>query len=629
MANGIVGSLKGRFAVSLRFRVLVLTLAAFAAVAIPAAASFVWIVDRTVVKLSTLFAERQILYDRYRGLEALRREVALAETLMRSPTIIDWAKDEFDRDKYARGISELEHFRRTFVDRSYFFVIDKSGNYYFNDHQGSYTGAHHRYTVLPDKPADAWYYSTLAAGPGCHLNVNHDVVLAVTKVWMNCVIEDEGRALGIVGTGIDLTHFLRNVVESNQPGVESLFVNASSAVQASRDESLIDFHSIAKDESFSKTFLQLIDTSEDRATFREMMRHAATEGGAEARFLELDGRSLLVGIGYLDELDWYNVTIMDVDRIVDRRLFKPIAFLIALSMLGAAALVTLLFKRSVIDRLARAESSVRRIEAGDFSQPVADSGVDEIGRLARALDRMARVVGSDRAALEAAVRMRTEQLELIANVDQLSGALNRRGLIQAFAQKERRMTTDSDRPGLLILDIDNFKSINDAHGHVAGDRVIAEVARRLLGVTRDEDLCARWGGDEFVVILKRCDAQALEKVGKKILNAIRSRPLKLADNSRIRIGTSIGAHLVEPSDTLESAASKADAALYAAKRQGRNRIVVYDPALYRDTTNIIATALTSTELPDRHFSGEESLPASAGSLHPVTEPSLDRPSRFG
>lgn len=587
MADGIVGSVRGRFAASLRFRVLVLTLAAFAVVAIPAAASFVWIVDRTVVKLSTLFAERQILYDRYRGLEALRREVALAETLMRSPTIIDWAKDEFDRDKYARGISELEHFRRTFVDRSYFFVIDASGNYYFNDHEGSYTGAQYRYTVSPDKPADAWYFSTLAAGPGCHLNVNHDVVLTVTKVWMNCVVQEDGRTLGIVGTGIDLTHFLRNVVETNQPGVESLFVNASGAVQASRDESLIDFHSIAKEEGTSKTFLQLIDTPEDQASFREMMRLAAApDRGAVARFLELDGRSLLVGVGYLDELDWYNVTVMDVDRIVDRRLFKPIALLIALTMIGAAALVTWLFKRSVIDRLARAEGSVRRIEAGDFSQPVADSGADEIGRLARALDRMARVVGTNRAALEAAVRERTEQLEHIAYVDQLSGVLNRRGLFEAFAQEERRMTADSDRPGLLILDIDNFKTINDAHGHVTGDRVIAEVASRLLDVTRDEDLCARWGGDEFVVMLKSCDAKGLAKVGEKILSEIRSRPLKLADDRLICIGTSIGAHLVERSDTLESAAGKADAALYAAKRQGRNRIVIYDPALHGDSVRV-------------------------------------------
>jgi hypothetical protein len=165
MAGSITTSISRRVGSSLRLRVLMLTLAAFVAVAVPAAAAFVWIVDRTVVTLGTMFAERQILYDRYRGLEVLRREVALAETLMRSPTIIDWALDEFDRDRYARGIAELEHFRRTFVDRSYFFVVGASGNYYFNDHDGTYTGAQRRYTVSPANPNDEWYYKTLAAGP--------------------------------------------------------------------------------------------------------------------------------------------------------------------------------------------------------------------------------------------------------------------------------------------------------------------------------------------------------------------------------------------------------------------------------------------------------------------------------
>ena len=582
MEASTLTSLKRKFAASLRLRVLVLTLAAFVTVAIPAALAFVWIVDRTVVTLGTLFAERQILYDRYRGLEALRREVALAETLMRSPTIIDWAQDELDADRKARGIAELEHFRRTFIDRSYFFIVGSSGNYYFNDQDGTYTGNQLRYTVSPDTPSDDWYYKTLAAGPGCHLNVNHDVVLAVTKVWMNCVIEQDGVALGVVGTGIDLTTFLREVVETDQPGVESMFVDRSGAVQASRDASLIDFRSLTKQDDDKKTFFRFLDTAADRATFAAMMDEVAAQGGgkAEARFLEVNGANMLVGVGHLRELGWYNVTVMDVGTIIDRRLFGPIAALIGLVMLCAAALVTYLFKRSVLDRLARTETVVRRIEAGDFSQAADDKGSDEIARLARTLNVMARAVGTDMAMLEAAVRQRTEQLERIAYVDQLSGVLNRRGFVEAFAQEERRMATDAPRPGLLILDIDNFKAINDGHGHVAGDDVIAEVAKRLLEVTREQDLCARWGGDEFVVILKACDMRALAVIGDKILNTIRARPIDIAGGSKLHVTTSIGAHLVGVADTLESAASKADHALYAAKQQGRNRMVIYDPAAH-------------------------------------------------
>jgi diguanylate cyclase (GGDEF)-like protein len=403
-------------------------------------------------------------------------------------------------------------------------------------------------------------------------------VLSVTKVWMNCVVEHEGRILGLVGTGIDLTMFLRNVVETDQNGVESMFVDRSGAVQASRDESLIDFRSLTKEDDAKTTFFQLLENAGDRAAFAAMMREVTDQGtdAASARFMNVNGTTMLVGIGHLRELGWYNVTIMDVDQIIDRRLFGPIACLLGLMMLAAAALVTLLFKRSVLDRLQRAEASMQRIEAGDFSQSVEERGTDEIARLSRALNRMALAVGTDRAELEEAVRQRTEQLERIAYVDQLSGVLNRRGFIEAYTQEERRLAIDEARPGLLILDIDNFKTVNDNHGHIVGDEVIAEVARRLLDVTREQDLCARWGGDEFVVIVKSCDARALAGIGSKILDAIRARPVELLDGTMLRIGTSIGAHLVEPADTLESAASKADLALYAAKRQGRNRMVVYD-----------------------------------------------------
>lgn len=581
-------TLKERFAASLRLRVLVLTLAAFVAVSIPAAASFLWLVDRTVATLGTMFAERQILYDRYRGLEALRRELALAETLMRSPVILEWAGEEHDRDKYARGIAELEHFRRTFADRSYFFVVHASGNYYFNDHNGAYTGAQLRYTISADNPDNAWYFSTVATGPGCQLNVNHDTMLAVTKVWINCVIEQDGRTVGMVGTGIDLTSFLRNVVESDQPGVESMFVDGAGAVQANRDKSLIDFHSIAKQDEAKKTFFQLLDSDADRTAFAAMMAQVSA-GDAETaatRAMSIEGRQVLVGVGHLAELGWYNVTVMDVGKIIDRSLFWPIALLVTLATISAAALVTLLFKRKVLDRLARVESSVQRIEAGDFRATIADGSPDEIGRLARALNRMAGAVGADRATLEAAVRERTEQLERIAYVDQLSGVLNRRGFIEAFRQDERRRAVDGARPGLLILDIDNFKHINDSYGHIAGDAIIAEVAKLLIDVTREEDLCARWGGDEFVVILKNCDPRSLHGVGDKILDAIRLRPVELPGGERVRVSTSIGAHLVGVSDTLESAASKADMALYAAKRQGRNRMIVYDPATHGDSVMI-------------------------------------------
>lgn len=596
MLAKLIRDIRRGFAKSLRFRVLALTLGAFVVVAIPACLSFIWIVDTTVMKLGTLFAEKQILYDRHRGLETLTREVALAETLARAPNILDWAADESDPEKRRRGLDELEHFRLAFRDQSYFFVIGASGNYYYNDRLGSFTGDQLRYTISPDNPRDGWYYKIAAMGPGCELNVDKDDTLQVTNVWINCVVTDGGKVLGIVGTGIDLTEFLRTVVNSDQTGVESMFVDRSGAVQANRDASRIDFHSLTKDSLNKKTIFQMLDDERGRAAFTEMMVEVR-EGRQQvaAGFLRVNGYWTLVGVGYLDRLGWFNVTLMDVDEIIDRRIFLPIAGLLAVMMIAAAALVTLLFKRSVLDRIAKAEASILRVEAGDFSAaateimpagPVDDLD-DEIGRLARALNRMAAAVRDNTATLETAVRERTRQLERIASVDALTGALNRRGFKQAFLAERAK---GAGGLALMVLDLDSFKEINDSRGHQAGDEVIAEIARRISGSLREGDVCARWGGDEFVVLAAGCDAQAALSAGRGILDEICNRPVSLSDGSKLRISTSIGIHLLDVEDSLDTAAAKADTALYAAKNAGRNSVSLYDPGVHHNAAHIFRIA---------------------------------------
>ncbi len=580
MFDSRLRSFRVGLASSLRLRVVLLVLAAFVAVAVPAALSFTWIVNATIVKLGTLFAERQVLYDRHRGLEALRREVALAETLARAPAILAWATDEADPGKRARGIAELEHFRTAFRDRSYFFVVDASGNYYFNDQRNSFAGNQLRYAVEASNPRDGWYFKTAALGAGCQLNVDNDDTLRVTKVWINCVVRQGGRTLGILGTGLDLTTFIREVVNTNQVGVESMFVDRFGAVQAVRDAGKIDFHSLTKEAGNKKTVLQMVDGDDDRATLAEMLRNASDSEKVEARFVDVGGHSMLVGVGYLDRLGWYNVTFMDVDKIIDRSLFVPIGLLLATVMVVATGLMTLLFKRFVLDRLERAEAVVARVQAGDFSPREIDGGKDEIGRLAQALTRMTTSVRDNTEMLEAAVAERTEQLRRIAYRDPMTGILNRRGFVDAFTERTACRPEQAGRLGLLLFDIDRFKAINDGRGHSAGDAVIREVAERLAAGMREHDLCARWGGDEFIILIDDCSTESLAAVSARLIEALRTRPVQISPDAKLRITASVGGCLLDDGETLDAAAHRADVALYAAKHAGRNRTVMYDAAAH-------------------------------------------------
>lgn len=559
---------------SLRLRVLLFVLLGFAVVAVPAFFAFQWIVNSTVVQLGTLFAEKQVLYDRHRGLGTLIREVSLAETLAGSQSIRDWAHNEDDPLLKRRGLAELEHYRRYFADGSYFFVVAASGNYYFNDAANGYAGNQFRYTLDPAKTDDAWYYSTLALGEGCHLNVNNDANLRVTKVWMNCVIREGKTVLGVLGTGIDLTAFIQEVVNVPQKGITSIFVDRQGLIQAHRDEHLVSLANFEDSIDSKRSVFSLAEGARDAATLRRLMDGVTgTDTLADSAFVTVDGKETLVGVGYLDKLGWYNVTFMDIDTIIDRRLFMPIGMLLA-AMMGLVTLVLMLvFKRQVLDRLGRLEEVVRRARRGDYGPALAmGSGrQDEIGRLSTALTEMASAVDDHTRQLEARVRERTLELEALAFRDGQTGILNRRGFTAAHAE-----ASITGPFGVLLVDIDRFKHVNDTFGHAAGDAVVLAIANRLAQTIGSDGACARWGGDEFILLLPDCTPTRLRGMAKALLSAMSDQSIALPGGDDLAISVSIGACLADKGDKLETAADMADAALYTAKQAGRGRIVVFD-----------------------------------------------------
>jgi len=571
---------KTRRAPTLRTNILLLLLCGFFAVAIPAYWGFTTIVNSTVSQLGRLFGEKQILFDRSRGMGVLMQEVALAENLTRSPIIADWALDETNPDKQARAIAELEQYRLAFADHSYFFVNNASGRYYYNDAQNSHAGNPYSFTVRRGNPSDDWYFATIGLDAGCHLNVDHDDELDVTKVWINCVVKDGAMVLGVLGTGIDLTSFIRDVVDFPQTGVQSIFIDRSGAIQAHRDTRYIDFHSLTNAIEAKKTIFSLIDKPADRDTLKQMLTEVTTSTiEARSEFMQVDGRQMLVGVGYLDKLGWYNVAFIDVDAVIDRTLFLPIGLLLAATMIVVALVIAFIVKVSIGDRLARVEREVVAVN-DDVTAPVApDPGNDEIGRLSRSFATMASTVQDNMQTLERLVEERTSELQSLAYRDQLTGIANRRGFADGF-DRIKSKASEGARLALLLIDIDHFKAINDRWGHQAGDEVAAELARRISVVLRPNDVCGRWGGDEFIVLFSDLGMRPLKVIGDAMHRGL-SNPVILRSGTPVPVTVSIGACLVEPDETVEQVADMADAALYMAKENGRNRVAVYDPTSAR------------------------------------------------
>lgn len=168
--------------------------------------------------------------------------------------------------------------------------------------------------------------------------------------------------------------------------------------------------------------------------------------------------------------------------------------------------------------------------------------------------------------------MQRLQLEAIALRDPLTGAGNRRGMDEelrlAMADSLR-----SGRPlGLLVLDLDHFKFVNDTYGHLAGDEVLRRMADLVRGNTRMADRFFRMGGEEFSLLLPGVTAGSLREVAEKLRQAV-ERDLRCGDRP---ITVSVGAALFRPGESTAQWLARADAAMYEAKRQGRNRTVVAD-----------------------------------------------------
>lgn len=241
---------------------------------------------------------------------------------------------------------------------------------------------------------------------------------------------------------------------------------------------------------------------------------------------------------------------------------------------------------SIVRPVRRLLAATHRLARGENAHVVPSGGIRELDTLTHAFNSMADQLAAARAAardaqqrLEAKVEERTRQLQELAEQDPLTGIANRRQFFGALNDALDHGKRAGERIGVLFLDVDNFKTLNDSLGHPFGDRVLIAIARRLESLVGDHGFPARLGGDEFTVVLWNVAGHdEILQFGTALVRAFEA-PLQV-DDREVDVSVSVGASVYPDHERdAEALLRAADAALFHAKALGRSRVAMFTPEL--------------------------------------------------
>ncbi len=188
-----------------------------------------------------------------------------------------------------------------------------------------------------------------------------------------------------------------------------------------------------------------------------------------------------------------------------------------------------------------------------------------------------------------------DQLQRIAALDPLTNAYNRRFGMARLGEELNRADRTNTPLGLLMVDLDHFKGVNDTYGHLAGDQVLVQIVRMARAVLREGDILVRYGGEEFLAILPGAACADAREAGERLRRRVSETPIPVgAHLLRVTLSVGVAAHPEAAAVTLEDLVRSADEALYAAKAAGRDRVVVARPA-EGSTTAACRSATNRTE----------------------------------
>lgn len=397
-----------------------------------------------------------------------------------------------------------------------------------------------------------------------------------------------GSEYGVFSRNADALHELaeKTLLEPDVIGVVILDASGTTLTSASRPQSAPDLdsgHTFERPASLGKLHTAELlrqvghrhpihDNGEIMLIFQPILTSQVMLDGTET-----DARQ---AGAVLIELSWRN-TVKFKSKLLGISVSASVIFIFF------TYLLTLRFSRRITEPVEQLSNAIKTIGAGDLDTRVTlSSCITELCTLANGINQMTTDLRRDRDDLQARINEATVQLRELAFYDTLTHLPNRRLLEDRLSQSMAASKRSGRYGALMFLDLDNFKPINDSYGHAAGDLLLVEAAKRISHCLREMDTVARFGGDEFVVLLNELSSERADSVKQAhfVAEKIRStleQPYHITqikeDGSRLQIrhhcSCSVGITLFMNHDAPpEEIMIWADTAMYQAKQDGRNLI---------------------------------------------------------
>jgi diguanylate cyclase (GGDEF)-like protein len=299
---------------------------------------------------------------------------------------------------------------------------------------------------------------------------------------------------------------------------------------------------------------RLITTSLSRPTLQRLLQRE----GQVFRYMSFTRNDVVGTLKRVPEARWSVVTEIPSHAAFGQvRRFRNVALLVITALLVVVALAAYRFGLIIVRPLDRLTKGAAEVAAGDLAVDLPSGGAGEVGYLTAVFNHMVTRLRESR-----------EELERLSLTDDLTGLVNYRGLMQRLDEEARRYRRTRRSFTVLMADVDHFKKYNDTFGHPAGDEVLRKVAAILRNAARETDCVGRYGGEEFCLMLPETAVEGAVTLAQRLRARIES-----ADFGGQRTTLSIGvASLPGNGHTPEAVIAAADAALYEAKRRGRNRV---------------------------------------------------------